>query len=442
MSWPALSALAASTVAGETPAAARVAYALKRADELGSERAGLAAVLTTRARLIAERVDAAVNAGEDAGALAGVPVVVKGNIALAGHVPADVARFGGGPAADDALCVQRLEAAGAVVVATAHMAEWAMGVTGANPHAPVPRHPYRPDRLPGGSSSGSAVAVALDVVPVALGTDTGGSVRIPAALCGVVGYRPSGGVIPTGGVVPVSPTYDRVGVLARRVADAEVVVSAMAPGPTAKSIGFVDKEAARPLRVGLVTESMAEIEDPVASAAYRGALSAVEGWIVEEISLERWALAATAARVQIHAEAAAIHAERLAKAPDLFGPDVRSRLEFGLNLSKREKLLADQELDIWRAELAACFERFDVLASPTCAVGAPLVGATLDPMLVEALSRATYAVSAGLGPAISVPCGTDGEGLPIGMQLFARPGCDRQVLRAAIAFEAALSGAG
>ena len=442
MRWPALSAIAASTAAGRTPAVVWVAQALKRANDLGVERAGLATVVTARARLAAKRIDAAVKDGKHPGLLAGIPIVVKDNIAVAGHVPQDLARFGCVSAVGDALCVRRAEAAGAVVVATAQMAEWAMGVTGVNPHVPVLRHPYRLDRVPGGSSSGSTVAVALDVVPVALGTDTGGSVRIPAALCGVVGYRPGGGVLPSDGVVPVSPTYDRVGVLARRVADAEFIVRAIGSGPKPKSLGIREDETTRQLRVGLVTESLAEVEDPVASAAYREAILAVDGWIVEEITLEHWASAAEAAHIQIHAEAAEIHAERFAKAPELFGPDVRSRLEFGRNLSDRDKAAADGELRIWRAELDACFERFDVLASPTCAAGAPLLDAKLEPQLIAALSRATYAVSAGLGPAISVPCGVDGEGLSIGMQLFVRPGCDGQLIRAALALEEAVSLAG
>lgn len=435
--WPPATSIAADVAAGRRTAAGVIDQALARVDALGPDRAGFVSLLRARAAARAAAIDRAVRDGGNPGGLAGVPLAVKDNIALAGCQPHLWRQFpadpDGSPTEEDAPCVQALADAGAVVVGSTHMAEWAMGVTGANPHLPVLPHPTDPRRVPGGSSSGSAVAVATGAVPVALGTDTGGSVRIPAALCGVVGLRPSQDLIPSAHVVPVSPTLDRVGILAARLPDILAVLAAFRPLPPQPG------SPAAPT-IGIVTEAFALVDDaPVAAVLDRACRALTSNAQVSTARLTGWTRAAADARVIVHAEAAAFHRRRLAQRPDSFGPAVRARLREGEGLTPAEVDAAHERIRAWQSAVLAALRDVDVLVSPVCGLVAQARARERDPAVIAALSVHTYAVSASACPALSLPCGQTKDHLPVGLQLIGHPGADEWLLRTAQAIQPMLT---
>lgn len=436
--WPRVDEIAARVNSRHWSAAAQARLALAVAEARDPRASGIATLMGERALQDADAVDRAVASGAGHGILAGVPVVVKDNIAVAGHTPDDVRRFEGEqPAPMDAPCIARLTDANAVLVGTAQMAEWAMGPTGVNSHWPPLGNPIDATRVPGGSSSGSAVVVATGVVPVALGTDTGGSVRIPAAMCGLVGYRPSEGVVPVAGVLPVSQTFDRVGVLARRVADVATAVRALSAGSVAaKAISPSD------LRIGVLSEASLQLNRPL-DPAYRMTFDrlAAAGPTLGEVRLPGWREAATACRTLVHFEAASVHAARLDRAPERFGEDVSKRLMAGRSVTPLAADEARSALKAWHAQVTALLQEWNVLIAPTCEVGAPVAARVLEDRVIDDVSTSTYAVSASLGPALSIPCGNDVSGMPLGLQVIGRLGGDATLLSIGIALEASLTAA-
>lgn len=436
LTWPPLASVAADVAVGARSASSMVDQAINRADAIGPTQAGFVTLLRERAALQAVSIDCSVRADRSAGSLAGVPLAVKDNIALAGYQSHIWRQFpedpGSAPADDDAPCIRDLETAGAIVIGTTHMAEWAMGVTGANPHLPVVAHPRNPQHVPGGSSSGSAVAVATGVVPVALGTDTGGSVRIPAALCGVVGLRPSDDVIPAAGVVPVSTTLDRVGLLATRVADILAVLSVFS-GQRPE----LDQDAVP--RLGIVPEAFALVADPTVAAVLDRACRALASQAeVIQTPLAGWSHAAAAARLIVHAEAAAFHRRRLSARNQSFGPAVRARLRDGERIQDADIAAARERMHAWQRSIRGALQELDVLVSPVCGVASPTQDREQDPAVLAALSVHTYAVSASGCPAVSIPCGETDDDLPVGLQLIGRLGADVSLLTTAQVVEAML----
>jgi Asp-tRNA(Asn)/Glu-tRNA(Gln) amidotransferase A subunit family amidase len=337
------------------------------------------------------------------GPLAGIPVLVKQIIAVEGlPFTCGSAVFAGRVADRDAEIVRRLRAAGAVIIGLTHSHEFAYGCTGTSNVSGPCRNPHDPSRITGGSSSGSAAAVGAGIVPLALGTDTAGSVRIPAALCGAVGALPARGTLPADGVFPLSQTLDRVGVLATSVADARYAVSVLSDTEPAAP--------AEPTRLGL----LAGFTD--APPAYRAALDRLAGARLTEVDWPGWSdLAAAAFDIQ-GPEAAAIHADR---GRDGYQPDVVERLRVAAEVPGWRYVRAREQAAVLTSQLGALLSTMDALLLPTSPIVAPPLSADeVDGRSVRDLLLANNRpLNATPFPALSVPVPTDG--LPAAIQVIA-----------------------
>jgi aspartyl-tRNA(Asn)/glutamyl-tRNA(Gln) amidotransferase subunit A len=338
---------------------------------------------------------------------------------------------------EDSRAVAKLRQAGAAIIGKTNLHEFAYGVTTINPHFGTALNPWDPERIPGGSSGGSAVAVALSMGLASLGTDTGGSIRIPASLCGIVGLKPTYGRVSTQGVVPLSWSLDHAGPMTKTVEDAalllEVIADERIPVPkyTDALTGSV-----RDLRIGIPKAHFYENLDPDVASAVETALRAFErlGARMQDVDLpagstqlDTW--------IQIGApEAYAYHERNLKEHGDMYGADVRTRLETGRALLSVNHVRAQQIRTMMQAECAKILQKCDLLITPTVPIPAPRINA-LDQTVIASLTRFTrYFNLTGL-PAISVPCGFMPDGLPIGMQIAGRPFDEETVLRAAHAYE-------
>ena len=356
---------------------------------------------------------------------AGVRVAVKDLIDMAG-VPTTagsrVLAEAAAPAAADAACLAGLRAAGGQIVGRANLHELALGVTGINPWFGTPVNPLDATRVPGGSSSGSAVAVATGAAAVAYGTDTGGSIRIPAACCGVCGLKTTWGRIPVAGVLPLAPTLDTVGPMAADVAGLVAGMQLLEPG-------FATAPLAGPPRVGrLRVPSAPEIDDAVT-----GALRATS-WDVTELDPGGWRTATRWAATLLVAEAYQSSKDLFHRAADRLSPDVSRRLEAGRRVAPATLAAAVRARERWRVHLARLFARFDLLVSPTLLIQPP----TFDgaEQLLEA--RCTLPVSLAGVPALALPVPSRGA-LPASIQLVSAPGTEEYLLAAGEAVEAAVA---
>ncbi|MFI6095452.1 amidase [Lentzea sp. NPDC051213] len=352
------------------------------------------------------------------GALAGVPLLVKEIIEVAGMPHRCGSRVFAGRIADtDAEVVQRARAAGAVVIGLSHTHEFAYGCTGtSNVEGPC-RNPRDPSRMTGGSSSGSAAAVAAGIVPLALGTDTAGSVRIPAALCGVVGVKPARETLPRGGVFPLSTSLDHVGVLAGSVADARYAVEALSGGRRTGRIG--------PPRLGVLTNP--EPHDNAADVAvvYEQTVERLiaAGATTVGVRLPEWARFTTASLDLQGPEAAAAHAETFPLLADDYQPDVRERLLAAAEVPGWRYVLASQLAAALTAETDQVLSTVDAVVLPTVPITAPLLGAVHAEVasgrhsVRDLLLRNNRMANVTGHPALSLPMPTPGR--PAGLQLIA-----------------------
>lgn len=320
----------------------------------------------------------------------------------------------------DAECVEVLVRSGAVLVGKTTTHEFANGPVGDSSLNGAARNPHDPGRITGGSSAGSASAVAAGIVPLALGTDTGGSSRIPAALCGVVGFKPTFGALPLRGVFPLAPTFDTLGLLTRDAALLGRVWEMFSPG----------QHEPAGTRIGVLSAAVLPAVDPELDRVVRAFVDPL-GPI--EVSLPALPQLWDVYR-RIHgAEAHAIHRERLTSAPELFQPDVRERLESAEGIRGWQYVAALGERRRLQSEMLAVFDSVDILALPTTPIVAPPLGVReVDlagrPVPVrEALLSLTHPWSVLGWPAASVPAGTL-DGLPVGVQFVAAPGRDAALI--------------
>jgi aspartyl-tRNA(Asn)/glutamyl-tRNA(Gln) amidotransferase subunit A len=343
-------------------------------------------------------------------------VAVKDNIDMAG-LPTR-AGFGGPGvvAAADAPVVRRLREAGFGLLGKAKMNEGAFGGTGDNPHDGRTENPVLPGHSPGGSSSGSAAAIAAGLCGAALGTDTLGSVRIPAAYCGLVGLKPSFGLLPVAGVVPLSWTLDHVGIMGGTVAAVADLLAVFAPRPAPSTGLRVGVPAALP---GVEAETLA-----VCHAALRRT-----GWQVESCAIKGWDLDATrrAGLLVIEAEAAVIHAALLGSDDPAMSEDLRRMLRYGRDCGSGRLVRALRVLREAAAWLDRALQEYDLIALPT--VPSPAYAWTDGAPANQ--GELTALANAGGHPAVSVPVGAGADGRPIGLQLVGRRGADWLVLDAA-----------
>jgi aspartyl-tRNA(Asn)/glutamyl-tRNA(Gln) amidotransferase subunit A len=369
--------------------------------------------------------------------------------------------------------VARLRAAGAVVVGAANLHELAYGVTSENPHFGAVKNPRRPEHMAGGSSGGSAAAVAARLALGAVGTDTGGSIRIPAAACGVVGLKPTYGRTTCRGVLPLSWSLDHVGPLAATCSDAAVLWAAMADDPLEEERAFAQAviAAARLARamangaddafdqaggmtrasdalVGLrfgrpPDEWLHPLQDDVARA-WKTSLERLReaGALVSVVEPPPMSFIRAAQFVVLHAEAAAFHRERLRQRPDDLGQDVRLRLQIGEFLMAVDYVQGQRLRRHVANEFLRLFDRIDVLVLPAVPMAAPALGTRLVTLggqvesVQRALTRYTAAFNQSGLPALAVPVGADDRGLPLAVQFAGRPFGELDILRVGIAIEA------
>ncbi|WP_269503135.1 amidase family protein [Burkholderia sp. IMCC1007] len=395
-----------------------------------------------RARREALRVDRLVRDGRDPGPLAGVPFLVKWNIDVAGYttVAGSPARAALSHAAADAAAVTRLCAAGAIPVGATHMDELACGATGVNPHYGAVRLPADPTRMTGGSSSGSAAAVAAGYVPLALGSDTNGSIRAPAALCGVWGFRPGEGRLSRAGCVPYAESLDTVGGFANDIDDLAVLYDTLceASSPRARSA----RDPAAPLRVAVLTGDFETQADANAQRAVRRAAACLRADESVPVASDEVARVREAAVEISNVELARAHRGLLGAAAALVSERLRSRIAAGLATSDATYRNALACRAAWRARIEALFAHYDLLLAAATPYAAPrftdatveVNGIALEP--AKTLGLLTQPISfAGL-PVVSAPCFSAGE-LPVGVQLIGAPGGDAVCFRAARQFSAA-----
>ena len=406
-------------------------------------------VLSESARREAIEAERRLARGGSIGPLHGVPLAVKDNIDVAG-VPTDAgsAFANRGVAPADAAVVARLRAAGAIVVGKLNLAEWAIGPTSHNVHFGPVRNPWQPDRVPGGSSGGSAAAVAADLVPAALGSDTGGSLRVPAALSGVAALRSTVGLVSTRGIAPVSWTLDVVGPMARSVTDLsylldvlsgyddqDVTSIAATRVPASRLVG----SATAPLRMGVLSGEPLECVDGEILDLVDNACDVFGdlGVQIEPVELAGARPAREASARIMLAEAAAVHRDRLEHTPEQFAPDVRARLEYGAAVTGPQYGLARQMQRRWTRTLARSLARHDLILAPSSGRFAPLIEGT-DPVLATAeLMPLAAMFSLCRLPVLALPCGFGRAGLPAGMQLVGRPWEESTALAAGAAYQTA-----
>lgn len=395
-----------------------------------------------RLRADARRAENDLRAGTP-GPLTAIGVSVKDNIDVAGLPTTAGSAWFGAEAMADAESWRRLAAAGAVHVGKTNMHEFAYGASNVNHKARTALNPWDLRRVSGGSSGGSAVSVAIGACGASLGTDTGGSVRIPAALTGVTGFKPGLGLVPTTKVFPLSPSCDTVGVFSRTAAGcAHVMRSLLAWSAGGTGPGDLCGEPPlRGLRIGIVRTHLAAAS-PAVREVITPALETVEGlgatvdWV--DLRHEEEARAVTSTIVAF--EAAQVHRRWLRDRPGDYEDDVRARLEKGLAVPASRYREAKRERRLLTAEMLAGQAAFDAVIGPTVPVTAPEVtdcGTGRAPAVQAVLLANTYCFNVTGQPAVSIPCGLASDGLPVGLQIAAGPGKDRDVLAIATAVQAA-----
>jgi aspartyl-tRNA(Asn)/glutamyl-tRNA(Gln) amidotransferase subunit A len=424
----------------------RLEQALERiADPAGEGARACLTIYADAARAAADAADARARAGIALGPLDGAIVSIKDLFDVVGEVTragSKVLAAEGKPAAADAPVVQRLRAAGAVIVAKTNMSEFAFSGVGLNPHYGTPGNPADRARVPGGSTSGGAVAAADGLCEIAIGTDTGGSTRIPAALCGIVGFKPSKFRIPTEGAFPLSYTLDSVGPMARTVADCALADAIIAGEPPHAP----EPAPLAGLRLGVAQGLPLKDMDDTVSARFAAALAqlAKAGARVSEETFDLFdALREANARGGFAPpESYAIHRERLARRGGDVDPNVRARIERGREMTAADYVELVQARAWLKRAMDARLADLDALVMPTTPIVAPKMSDVATPESFSPknmlLLRNTAIVNFFDLCAISLPLPREG-GLPVGMSLVARNGHDHRLFRIAAAVERVLS---
>jgi len=389
----------------------------------------------------------------DRGLLHGIPLSLKDNIYSEG-----IRTTGGSRILrdfvplHDAHVVQLLKIAGAVILGKTNMHEFAYGVTTNNPHYGPARNPWDTARIPGGSSGGSAAAVAAGLCCASIGTDTGGSIRIPAALCGVTGIKPTYSRVSVEGIIPLSLTLDCAGPIARTAGDAAIVLDAICahlPGESRFAAAAKRSSRAGKFRLGLLREFPAERVAPEILSVFENALASLrkQGVTMKNISVPLWADSEDAGNEIAWPEATHYHQQSgwYPAHADEYGEDVRTRLEMGTRVPATVylKALETREKFIQQLHLALEDGKFDAIVVPTTPIAAPLVGEETTRLAEKDLPTRALLLGpnrpanlAGV-PAISVPCGFTSSGLPAGLQLIGAAGDEALLLRIAAVVERA-----
>jgi aspartyl-tRNA(Asn)/glutamyl-tRNA(Gln) amidotransferase subunit A len=416
----------------------RLERALDRiADPKGEGVRTCLTVYAEGARAAADAADARAASGVSLGPLDGAIVSIKDLFDVAGEVTrggSKVLAEEGKPAAADAVVVRRLRAAGAVIVGKTNMSEFAFTAIGVNPHFGTPANPADRSRVPGGSSSGAAVAVADGMCDIAIGSDTGGSVRMPAALCGIVGFKPSRQRVPTDGAFPLSYSFDSIGPLARSVSDCAIADAILAGDDfsplTAANIAG--------LRIGIVEGAPLEKLDATVATAFAAAIDRLDRAGVrltrETVSLLDDMAAVDAKGGIIGAEACAVHRERIARRGRDIDANVRHRIERGCAIAAADYVDMVRERSRLIRAMDETLEAFDAFVMPTIPIVAPAIAEVAEQKAfadANAIVRRNTVIGNFFDLcAVSLPLPAP---LPVGLMLLARNGDDRKLLRIAAA---------
>jgi aspartyl-tRNA(Asn)/glutamyl-tRNA(Gln) amidotransferase subunit A len=427
--------------------------ALERISALNPQLNAFIMVLADQARAAAQAAEREIMSGQRRGPLHGIPIALKdlcatkgvrttaGSKILQDHVPLH-----------DATVASRLAQVGTILLGKLHMNEFAYGPDGDNAHYGRVRNPWNPERLTGGSSSGSGAAVAASLCLGALGTDTGGSIRIPSALCGIAGLKPTYGRVSRYGITPLSWSLDHAGPMAKTVEDAALLLQAIA-GYDAKDPGSAPQPIpnyaaalsgdVRGLRLGIPQEYFFEMLDPEVEGAVHQAIEVMRGLgaAVHQVSWPSLRYATLAALIIVLAEASAFHDTWIRTRPQDYQPDVALRLKWGLLLPASAYLKAQRLRALMCREVAQLWRQVDILVTPATMMAAPRPGEThvrignRQMSTREALLRPMRPFNLTGLPAMSVPCGFTSTGLPIGLQIAGKPFDETTVLRVAHAYE-------
>ena len=387
----------------------------------------------------ARQAEAEVTAGNWRGPLHGIPIGLKDLLDVSGvRTTAASNQFCNRIATDDAKLVKLLKHSGAVILGKLNLHEFAFGMSGIVSAFGPARNPWDTGRITGGSSSGSAAAVAAGLCVASIGSDTAGSIRCPAALCGIVGHRPSAGLLSADGMIPLAPTFDTAGPMTQNVRDAAVLLGILSGAPMPK----MDEPDASvsTLRIGVPRRGFFDDLQAEVQSCLEEALAVVRKLVAEVRDVP---LAVASRRTVFNAEIYEYHEKMATETPQLYQPATLSRVEKCAGISATDYIRARRELHQQRRAAEAVFERVDLLITPTTPVIAPEIsqlmplGERLRDFETKYLLRNTTPFSYLYWPSTSVPCGFTAEGLPVGMQISGRPGQDAAVLRLAYAYEQA-----
>jgi len=393
----------------------------------------------------ARRAETEITRGEWRGPLHGIPLALKDLIDTASiRTTAASALFNDRIPTEDAEVTHRLKQAGAILLGKQNLHEFAYGGSSLVSYFGDVRNAWNPEHIAGGSSGGSATAVAAGMCYGAIGTDTAGSIREPAALCGVVGLKPTYGAVSTRGVIPLSVSLDHVGTIARTVEDAEIIFQAIANETDAvrrwgsASSGGIEDPPHHKLRVAIPRKFFCDELDPEVASAFEKALSVLS--TMSEIS--ELALEVPTDRTLQKAESYAYHAKFARQSPELYQPETLKRIRTGENISREDAARCQRELQEARKQIASVLDATDLLVTPTTPIPAPAISELkANPDLLRprelVLLRNTRPMNVWGLPAISVSCGFTQSGLPIGLQIIGPHRGETGVLQLAHAYEQA-----
>ncbi len=414
----------------------------------------------------ARQSESEIQRGNYRGALHGIPIALKDLYETRGVRTTAGSKFFRDNVPDtDCAVVEKLNAAGAILLGKLNLHEIALGVTNDNPHFGAARNPWNTDCITGGSSGGSGAALAAELCLGSLGTDTGGSIRIPSSLCGVVGLKPTYGRVSTRGVIPLSWNLDHAGPMARRVRDVALLLQVIAgydPNDPysvdvpvddyvenlakaqsvlsgAKRSRRISSQGLSGLRVAFANQGHFAEGDPQVLNAVRNAATVFEklGARVEPVEIEIATDLARANGTMTTSDGAAFHRERMQAHPEDFGADVLARLTIGANATSTDYILARRTQSLARRWFENFFQTYDILLTPSTPAPAPIRGSADAVETARLLTRFTAPFNLTGLPALSVPCGFTQSGLPIGLQIVSRHWSEAKVLQAGLAYEQA-----
>ncbi|HEX8860180.1 MAG TPA: amidase [Actinomycetes bacterium] len=411
-------------------------------------------VFEDEARAVARAAEGMLAAGHRLGPLHGIPVSLKDNVAVKGRrTTAGSKVLADWVPDEDATVTTRLKGAGAIIIGKTNMHEFAWGGTSANPHYGFVRNPWDPERFPAGSSGGSGAAVAARTCYGSIGTDTGGSIRLPSALNGLVGIRPTIGRVSNHGIIPLAWSMDTAGPMTRTVEDCAVMFATIAghdpKDQASATVPVTDytadlRRGVEGLRIGIVPGYFFHHLQPAVHEAVTGALDTLRGLgaTVVDVKIDNIQGNISAQLTVESCEPSAYHQAWLRERPEDYGEDVRTLLQVGELLLATQYLQAQRYRSLLRSEFLDAFKTVDVFICPTLPFTATPVGATtvviedgVEEDMLSAIMQFTGVPSLTGLPSLNVPCGFDHDGLPVGMQVIGRPFAEASLFRVGAAFQ-------